>query len=340
MLRRYFAFVLACALNLPVPLTAEPSALVRLATVTNGALSPSLSTYGTVAADPTHTVAISVPRDVIPATISIRVGQQVRPGDVVATVTTAPSVLSAWQQARDAVAFAEKDLTHTRYLFGLRLATNSQVAAAEKALADAQAQLQAQIRIGANRPAEMVRAVTPGVVMAVNAAPGQPLPANSVLASIVPRDHLVVNLGLEPEDAVRVRAGATATLSSPQNPAIMFTARVASVDAATDPKSRLVNAVATVPVVDTANLAVGMVLQASIELPPRNGVVLPHDALMNDGTGPFVYVVNKGVAHRRPVRIALSSGNETMVAQGLSPGEAVVVAGNSQLSDGTPIRTR
>lgn len=338
-MRHYSAFLLACALNLPVPLTAVPSALVQLATVTNGAITPAISTYGSVAADPAHTVAIALPRDVVPVTIPVRVGQLVRPGDVVATVTTAPAVRSAWLQAQDAVTFAQRDLAHTRYLFGLRLATNSQVDAAIKTLADAQAQLQAQIRIGADKPAEIVRAATPGIVMAVNASPGQPLSANAVLASIVPRDGLVVQLGLEPEDAARVHPGAVVALSSPQNPDVRFSTRISSVDAATDPKSRLVNAIARIPATDTGNLTLGMVLQASVELPPRNGIVLPHDALMNDGTGSFVYIVNKGIAHRRPVRIAFSTGKEAMVVQGLSPGEAVVIAGNSQLSDGTPVRT-
>ena len=339
-MRRYSILLLACALNLPVPLAAVPSALVQLATVTSGAVTPAISTYGSVAADPAHTVAISLPRDVIPAAIPVRVGQLVRPGDVVATVTTAPAVRSAWQQAQDAVTFAQRDLAHTRYLFGLRLATNSQVDAAIKALADAQAQLQAQVRIGAGKPAELVRAATTGIVLAVNASPGQPLAANAVLMTIVPRDGLVVQLGLEPEDAARMRPGATVALSSPQNPAVRFTTRITSVDAATDPKSRLVNAVASVPVADTTNLTLGMVLQGTIELPPHNGVVLPHDALMNDGAGAFVYVVNKGVAHRRPVRLAFSTGKDAMVTQGLTPGEEVVVAGNSQLSDGTPVRTR
>ena len=338
-MRRYSILLLACALNLPVSLTAAPSALVQLATVTSGAVSPAISGFGTIIADPAHTIAISLPRDVIPVTIPVRAGELVHSGDVVATVATAPAVRSAWQQAQDAVAFAEKDLAHMRYLFGLRLATNSQVDAAVKALGDAQAQLQAQTRIGAGKPAEIVRAATPGIVTAVNASPGQPLPANAVLMSIVPRNGLVVQLGLEPEDAARVHPGAEVVLSSPQNPSIRFNTRITSVDAATEPKSRLVNAMAAVPAA-VAGLTLGMVLQASIGLPPQNGVVLPHDALMTDGSGAFVYVVNKGIAHRRPVRIAFSTGKRAMVTQGLTPGEAVVIAGNSQLSDGTPVRTR
>src|SRR2546423_5942982 len=141
---------LALAFSITPILQANASALVQLATVTSGSVSPDITTYGTVSADPDHVAALSMPRDVVVASISVRVGQTVRPGDVVATVLTAPSVTSAYQQARDAVVFAERDLAQNRRLFGLRFVTNSQVAAAEKALADALAQLYAQLRIGAD----------------------------------------------------------------------------------------------------------------------------------------------------------------------------------------------
>src|SRR5256714_5939492 len=192
---------LALAFSITPILQANASALVQLATVTSGSVSPDITTYGTVSADPDHVAALSMPRDVVVASISVRVGQTVRPGDVVATVLTAPSVTSAYQQARDAVVFAERDLAQNRRLFGLRLATNSQVAAAEKALADAHAQIDAQLRIGADRPSQKVIATDPGIVTAVSATPGQPVQANAVIASIAARDRLIVNVGLEPEDA-------------------------------------------------------------------------------------------------------------------------------------------
>ena len=319
-------------------LPAQASALVRLATVTAVSLNPSVTSYGTVAPDPDHLVAVSLPRDVVVSSVSVRVGELVKPGNVIASVATAPAVISAFQQARNAVAFAEKDLVHTRYLFGLRLATNSQVAAAEKALADAELQLQAQNRIGADRQSEIVRATTPGIVMAVNASPGQTMPANTVIASIVPRDRLLVNLGLEPEDAVRVRVGTVVSLHSPQDPEVIFTGRITSVDVATDPKSRLVNVVAAVPPSAAARLTVGTILEGTVNLPPRSGIRIPHSALMNDGKGSYVFVVNNGIAHRRPVQVALSTDKEALVSSGLSAGETVVTEGNAALSDGTPVR--
>lgn len=331
---------LALVFSIVPILQASASALVQLTTVTSGSVSPDITTYGTVSADPDHVAALSMPRDVVVASISVRVGQTVRPGDAVATVLTAPGVTSAYLQARDAVAFAERDLAQSRRLFGLRLATNSQVAAAEKAVADAQAQLEAELRIGADRPSQTVVATAPGIVTAVSATPGQPVQANAVIASIAARDRLIVNVGLEPEDAPHVPPGTPIAFHSPQNQAISFTAKIMSVDRLADQKTRLVNAVAGAPPSAAANLVVGMVLQGTLQLPPRSGLVVPHSALMNDSTGPFVFVVKQGAAHRRPVQIALTNDKQALISQGLSPGESVVVAGNAELSDGTAIRVQ
>lgn len=331
---------LALALSSFSASQASASALVQLATAASGSVSPDVTAYGTISADPDHVVALSLPRDVVVASVAMRVGQTVRPGQVVATVLTAPTAASAYQQARDAVAFAERDLAQTRRLFGLRLATNSQVAAAEKAFADSQTQLDAQLRIGANRPSQAVLATAAGIITDVKATPGQPLPANSVIASVATRDRLIVSVGLEPEDAVRVSPGTAIAFHSPQNESISFTGRISSVDRLTDQKTRLVNAVASVPPAATANLVVGMVLQGRLELPPRNGLVVPHSALMNDSSGPFVFVVKQGAAHRRPVQIALTTDKQALISKGLNPGEAVVIAGNAELTDGTAVRVR
>ncbi len=329
--------LLVCVLSV---LQAKASALVQLAPVALGTVSPGVTAYGTVSPDTDHLFALSVPRDVVVTSVSVRVGQAVQRGDVVATVATAPSVTSAWRQARDAVAFAERDLAQNRRLFGEHLATNSQIAAAEKAVADARAQLDAQIRTGADRATQTVAATAPGIVTDVKATAGQPVPANSVIASVAASDRLIVSVGLEPEDAVHVAPGTAISFHSPQNEAIGFTGRIVSVDRLTDQKTRLVNAVANVPPVAAANLVIGMVLEGRLELPPRNGLVVPYSALMNDSGGPYVFVVKQDTAHRRAVQVALTTDKQALISHGLNRGEAVVVSGNAELNDGTAVRVR
>jgi RND family efflux transporter MFP subunit len=317
----------------------EPSALVQLATAEQGSLNPSVGAYGTVAADPAYIATIALPSDGIITAVSVRAGQVVDAGQAIVTVETAPNALASYQQAQSAVTLAEQDLAHTQDLFNERLATNTQVAAAQKALADAQAQLQAQTQIGAQRQIRTLNATSVGIVTAVNATPGERMAANTVIASIAPRDRLILNLGLEPEDALQVPVGADASLRSPQIAGLTFNGKIQSVDALMDPKSRLVNAVATIPQDVAGNLILGMVMEGVIHLPEKTGIVVPHSALMTGSNGTSVFVVDNGVAQRRDVEVAMQTDQKALITNGIMAGEAVVVGGNAGLTNGMRVRT-
>ena len=317
----------------------EPSALVQLATAEQGTLSPSVDAYGTVAADPAYVTAIALPRDGVITSVSVRVGQVVDVGQPVVAFDTAPSTVATYQQAQSAVTLAQQDLAHTQDLYKQQLATNSQVAAAQKTLADAEAQLRAQTQIGAERQSQVLQAPSAGIVTAINAGPGERLAANTVFASIAPRDRLILNLGLEPEDALQVQVGAEVSLRSPQSVRLSFTGKIRSVDALMDPKSRLVNAIATIPQSVAANLILGMVMEGVLKLPAKMGIIVPHSALMTGPHGTSVFVVANGVAQRRDVEVALESDQLALITKGITAGEAVVVGGNTGLFDGIHVRT-
>jgi RND family efflux transporter MFP subunit len=317
----------------------EPSALVQLATAEQGSLHPSVGAYGTVAADPAYVATIALPRDGIITSVSVRVGRVVDAGQALATFETAPNALANYQQAQSAVTLAQQDLTHTQELFNQRLATNTQVATAEKALADAEAQLKAQTQIGAQREIQVLNATAAGIVTAVNATPGERVAANTVIALIAPRDRLILNLGLEPEDALQVPIDAEASLHSPQIARISFNGKIQSVDALMDPKSRLVNVVATIPQDVAANLILGMVMEGVVQLPAKTGIVVPHSALITGQHGFSLFVVANGIAHRRDVEVALETDQLALITNGVMAGEAVVVGGNAGLTEGMRVRT-
>ncbi|MDE2350383.1 MAG: efflux RND transporter periplasmic adaptor subunit [Alphaproteobacteria bacterium] len=316
-----------------------PAALVTLAVSKAEALQPEVSAYGTVAPDPDYLTTVAIPRDGIVAAVSVRAGQLVKAGDAIATIETAPGAAASFQQAQSAAAFAAKDLAHTKALYDQQLATKSQLAAAENAYAAAAAQLRAQQKIGAGRAAEVLRANAPGIVTVLNASPGDRVQANSVLASIATRDRLLVNVGLEPEDAPQVPVGAPVWLRSPQDDSLSFTSTVEAVDAMMDARSRLVNAVVGVPQAIAPRLILGTVLEGVVKLPSKSGIVVPHDAIMTDAQGNYVYVIAKGVAHRRAVTIGLETDEDALLVKGLKAGERVVVAGNAGLENGTAVRT-
>jgi membrane fusion protein, multidrug efflux system len=316
----------------------EPSALVQLATAEQGTLHPSIGAYGTVAADPAYVAAIALPRDGVITSVSVRAGQVVNVGQPVVTFDTAPSALASYQQAQSAVTLAQQDLAHTQELYKQQLATNNQVAAAQKNLADAEAQLRVQTQIGAERQSQILNATAAGIVMAINAAPGERVAANTVVASIAPRDRLILNLGLEPEDALQVQVAADVSLHSPQSARITFNGKIQSVDALMDPKSRLVNAVANIPQDVAAKLILGMVMEGVVQLPEKLGTIVPHSALSTGPNGASVFVVTNGVAHRRDVEVAMETDGRALIANGIMAGEAVVVGGNAGLAEGMRVR--
>lgn len=335
---RVAGLIVIAVLGFVAQASAGPAALVQLATAQWRSIRPTTSAYGTVAPDPGALVTIALPRDGVIAAVPVRAGQSVGTGEAIATVQTAANASAAFAQAQSALAFAEKDLARTRELYAQQLATAAQRAGAEKAVSDARAVLQAQSSIGAGKTTEVLRAKTSGVVTAVNVSPGDRVQANAVIASIATRDRFVINLGLEPAAAQEVSPGDAVSLRAPQHPDVAFDGRIESVDAMMEPKSRLVNAIVSIPDNISRRLVLGTVLDATVSLAAKTGVVVPRSALLSDGGGNYAFVVRQGVARRRPVRVLCESGGDALLKAGVTSGEAVVVAGNAGIEDGFHVR--
>jgi len=68
-----------------------------------------------------------------------------------------------------------------------------------------------------------------------------------------------------------------------------------------------------------------------------DALVIPLESVVNSEGMNFVFVVDEGRAHRRPVKIQERIGDRAIVDADLAPGEKVVIRGNSNLTDGTPV---
>jgi HlyD family secretion protein len=98
--------------------------------------------------------------------------------------------------------------------------------------------------------------------------------------------------------------------------------------------------------VDNAKLELipGVNVDVKIEVRQRKNVLaVPRGAVRTDGAQHFVYVVDSGVLHKRPIEVGISSATEYEVTSGLNEGDRVAVAGETQLRDGmqvNPVETR
>jgi len=73
----------------------------------------------------------------------------------------------------------------------------------------------------------------------------------------------------------------------------------------------------------------------------QDATVVPSQAVQSGQQGDYVFVVRPDrTVEVRPVRTARSAGGETVVAQGLTPGETVVTDGHLRLAPGVPVEVQ
>jgi RND family efflux transporter MFP subunit len=278
-------------------------------------------------------------RDGVFKTVNVRDGETVRAGQPIVTITTAPANTAAYAQAKSAVDFATQDLTRVERMFANKLATNDQIATARKTLADAQVNLEQQSKIGAGEAEVILRAPFDGVITGLMATPGDKVQAGTTIATVVSRSDAVVELNLEPEDASKLTPGAPVRLTVSFQGDAEITGKLTSIGASIDPMTHLVKAIVAVPAATGARLALGTTLVAHIDLPARQGILIPRTALLEDATGPYVFTVSEGAAKRQDIKVLVETDDMALI-DGLDPalGSQVVVSGNSELEDDTPVQ--
>jgi membrane fusion protein, multidrug efflux system len=95
-------------------------------------------------------------------------------------------------------------------------------------------------------------------------------------------------------------------------------------------------------VMDNANetLWPGILVATRLTIRTENAVVLPTVAVQRSQSGNFVFVVKDGVAKVQPVKVDRTFQGQSVITEGLSGGENVVVDGQLLLSDGTRVESR
>src|SRR3954452_23059840 len=84
----------------------------------------------------------------------------------------------------------------------------------------------------------------------------------------------------------------------------------------------------------------GTLVSTRLTIRTENAVVLPTVAVQRSQSGNYVFVVKGGVAKVQPVKVDRTLQGQSVITDGLSGGEDVVVDGQLLLSDGTRVEPR
>lgn len=337
--------ILNCTLVITTVLSAVPAAaadrrsvLVQTATVTQRTVADTLPAFGVVQPDADKIVGLSLAHAGIISKVWCRLGQQVRQGDLLLELETAPAARMEYQQAQAAVDFTRQELARKQQLIKQQLATQADVAAARKALSDALAALAAQRAQGKGQTVSRLRAPIEGIVTELNIKQGQRVQAETTALLLSPRDHLVAQLGVEPEESAQVSVGLAVEIGSVFDPATVAHGRVQEVHAMINPATRLVDVLVPLPPEQTDAFIPGMRITGLIRLAETQSLTLPRSALLADAKGPYLFRVENGRAKKVYVTKGIEQEDFVVVSGPVSAGDVVVISGNYELSDGMRIR--
>ncbi|MGC3990312.1 MAG: efflux RND transporter periplasmic adaptor subunit [Chthoniobacteraceae bacterium] len=301
-------------------------------------LTETATAYGLVVAQPGRARTVSVAFEAQIRRVLIAPGQAVQTGDALFEIQPSPASETTFEQAETAANNAEKDLAQTSERHRLKLATNQELGAAQKAASDAQAQLQSlkQQGLGGDR---MVRAEVSGLITRVDAQDGQTLAGGASMAEVTPQDEIEVKLGIEPAAAAVLKAGQAVDLfplNGAETNSVKGTVRL--VTQTLDATTRLVMAYVTVP--KEAHLLLGGYVRAEIATQASQVLTAPRSALLPVDGGFSLFTVKDGHAVAHTVRTGLENEQEIeVIAPDLAEGTEIVVTGNYELEDGLAVET-
>ncbi len=276
-------------------------------------------------------------------------GQRVQAGQVLAQLDPQDYQLAAdAARAQVAAALTQRDLAAADYKRFVALKDQNFISGAElerreSTLKAAQAQLeqaQAQQRSQSNQAAyTRLNAPVAGVITAVEAEPGQVVPAGATVVRLA-QDGARDAVFTVPEDKLALlRVGAEVGVRAWSDQRTVA-GRVREVAASADPVTRTYQVKAALPA--SAPLPLGAtvsVLPKAQASAPSAVIRLPLSALRQEGQGSAVWVLDPAsmTVSSRAVQVGATDGNEVVVTSGLTAGLQVVATGVHVLSPGQKV---
>ncbi|MGN6328307.1 MAG: efflux RND transporter periplasmic adaptor subunit [Rhodanobacter sp.] len=296
-----------------------------------------IEAIGTAVGDPNRARTLSLAHGGQIVGVAANAGQRVQRGETLLTISPDPATRQAFQQAQAALSLARGDLQRTEELAAQRLATQSQLAAARKSLADARAALETQKAIGGSSASEVVTAPADGVVTALRVGLGERVAANAPLLDFTPAHALVAQLGVQPPSGGKLKAGMPVQLKSVYAPAETFAGTLRMVGQSIDPQSRLLPVQVELPASASATLLAGTTVTAQIDAGDFRAWTVPRNAVLHDDQGDYLFQVHGGHAKRVDVTVRSPDGDTVGVQGSIDPRAPIVVLGVYELGDGDAV---
>jgi RND family efflux transporter MFP subunit len=176
-----------------------------------------------------------------------------------------------------------------------------------------------------------------GVVVARRKDRGTSVSPGDVVLEVARVDTLRIRLEIPEGQAGFVRQGAPIVATLPTLGGRRIDATISRFAPALDARTRMLPVEVDVPNAD-GTLVAGVRVEVRMNDQTRDGVlVVPSEALLQEGSDNVMYVAGSDVAQRRIVRTGYDNGMQVEILEGIAEGDVVLIGGRGLLRDGVRV---
>ena len=188
-----------------------------------------------------------------------------------------------------------------------------------------------------------------GIVTSKNAQPGEMISPMSVggftrtgICTIVDMNSLEIEVDVNESHINRVKPGQRVEATLDSYPDWKIPAEVIAIIPTADRQKATVKVRVGFDKLDPRilpDMAVKVAFQADETTPGGKSLTIPKSAIQDDGGQNVVWVLSGEKVERRAVSVSQTTGDQSTVSAGLSPGETIVTESSATLEDGRRVKT-
>jgi membrane fusion protein (multidrug efflux system) len=322
----------ACRPSPPPPAPDDEVVEVRTIVLASEPASRITTAVGTL--EPVARVLVAAQEEGVVTGVEVREGDRVRAGEVVVELDDR-QIQAELTQAEAALEEAEARWRRVQALRAQGVMAEQDVDAARAAARIADARVEAlRTRLSFTR----IQAPVEGVVTSRRVEVGNLASPRVPLLELAAGDGLLLKVPVSELEVVRLAQGDRAEVTVDALPGVVLNGRIARIYPAADSTSRQVTVELRIGSAPPA-VRLGFLARAHLVLEEMpDSLLVPEEAVLRGAeVDSYVWLVQDGVAVMRPVEVGMRLDGRALIAQGLSVGDEVIVAGISRVHDGVPV---
>lgn len=312
-----------------------PPLPVEAATLKREKIAGGLQTVGSLRADESVVVRPEIAGRIV--RIHFTEGGRVTAGQPLFTLD-ASTAQAAYNEAAANLENSRRAEARASELAGQKLIAQSDYDSARAALAVDRARVESA-RTALSKMT--LRAPFSGQVGLRQVSVGEFVNVGQDLVTLVRLDPIEVDFSAPESALARLRSGQKISVTVDAYPGDVFGGEVVAIDPVVDPSSRSARLRAQIANPD-GRLRPGQFAKLQLDTGGDGGeaVLVPEQALLQDGNVRYVYTIVDGKAHRVEIKTGLRVPGKLEVTEGLKAGDVVITAGQTKpmMSEGLPVQ--